>query len=125
MASDTFVYWNEERPTKDDLHACLQDYLAEIATEIRWDRDRFFVTLVGRPSFPFARVGPSTPAMRQAELERAVGADGTPRPRWFEVVIDSESIDVITRQADEITMNIARSFAALCARAWDGGLDKS
>lgn len=127
MASDTFVYWRTERPTHDEVLLCLEDYVRGIAVGVvRWDGQRFSVTFPGAPSFPFARVGPATDAQRAAERERARERepDGTLRGRWFEVYTSDDYIDVITRQQDEITMNIAHGFAELCARAWNGELSR-
>jgi hypothetical protein len=41
----------------------------------------------------------------------------------MEVYIDSDNIDVITRQGDEATNALALGFAKLLARYWDGELE--
>lgn len=121
MSSDIFVYWRNERPTQDEILLCLEDYVRDLAVGVvRRDGQRFSVTLPGWPSFPFARVGPSTDAQRRSHQERARDADGSMRTRWFEVYVGGDYIDVITREMDEVTNNIARGFAELSARAWDG-----
>jgi len=112
MALDRFVYWKSERPTFNDVHECIEDYVRGLGTVSRF-QDRLFVTLPGTVSFPFARVGPAT------EYQRASAREDR-NERWFEVYIGEDSVDVITRQMDEITNNVARGFAELMARGWDG-----
>jgi len=114
MALDRFVYWKSQRPTIEEIQRCLEDYVAGLAVSVeRWQDDRFGVTLPGYLSFPLTWTGLATDAQRAAvrELQRS---------RWFEVYVGSDHIDVITRQMDEITNNVARGFAELMARGWDG-----
>lgn len=115
MASDRFVYWKskDKRPTQQQIGVCLEDYVKNIATSVKWDGDRFFVVLPGNNSFPFKRVDASLGNM----------VDET-RGRWFEVWIDEDCIDVITRQHDEFTNVVATGFAELCARFWHGKLER-
>lgn len=125
MASDTFVYWNRGvKPTKDEVQKALEDYVKGLATDVTWLVDRWFVTLPGAPSWPFQRVGHATEAQRASWLENATESDGSPRPRWFEVHLGHDNIDVITRMADEVTNNVAHGFAVLMALAWEGDLEE-
>jgi len=39
------------------------------------------------------------------------------------VYLHEDAIDVITREADEFTNNVAKGFAALCHRYWQGQWD--
>jgi hypothetical protein len=129
MALDTFVRWTgkgKRRPSKTEIRCALEDYVAGLAKEVSWTGDRFMVILWGAPSFAFQRVGPATPAQRQVWRELAAeGGLAAPdrRPRWFEVYLHKACIDVITREQDEVTNNVARGFAALCARDWIGKLE--
>lgn len=117
MSLDTFVYWKQEVPTHEEIQQCLEDYCRGIGV-VAWDdgTGRWFVDLPGKSSFPFARVGPSSRQRRQMEIERS-------RERQFEVWLDNECLDVITREMDEITHNISRGFAVLVARGWEGRLE--
>jgi hypothetical protein len=103
MACDRFVYWRKgkKRPLKRDLEAALIRYIGQGGT-VRWNVDRYFVDLPGAPSDPF----PFCPHPYEK--------------RWFEVYLHRNAIDVITRQADELTNVIAAGFATLCARYWQG-----
>lgn len=110
MALDIIVYWKPGKmPSKADLQLVLEDYTLGVATVV-WDADRFYVNLKGKPTLPFSRLDP----LFKYDL---------PEVRWFEVWLGIDKIDVITRQTDEITNNIARGFAALCARYWQGDLE--
>ena len=124
MSCDTFVYWTDETPTREEIGMCLEDYVRGLATDVTWDRDRWFVGLPGTYSLPFARVGPATKSMRALAKERATESDGTIKSRWFEVWMDDRCMNVITRQMDEVTNNIAHGFAELCRRGWDGRLEE-
>lgn len=125
MARDIFVRWKAEVPSKEEIQACLEDYVRGLAEKINWERDRFFVMLPGQFSFPFDRVGPwSARFQREGYRELKLEDDGTPRPRWFEVYLHKDCIDVITRMQDEVTNNIAKGFAVLCARGWQGEIEE-
>jgi hypothetical protein len=122
MSHNVFVRWGTEAPTRDELQACLEDYVRGIGAPPTWADGRLYVALPGTYSHPFTRVGPATDAMRASFQQRA--AD--PREaRGFEVFIHEDAICVITRQDDEITNNIAKGFAVLCARGWGGKLEDS
>lgn len=116
MAADTFVYWkNKKKPTRKELTVVLEDYMRGLG-KVRWDRDRFFVDIPGKVSWPFARILPDT------NKAKAMAED--PMERWFEVYVGKDNIDIITRQMDELTNNIATGFAKLCARYWEGELEE-
>jgi hypothetical protein len=103
MSRDVWVYWESKKPTKTMIRDELATYVSGLAKQIVWSRGRFFVQLPGGPPRP------------------RIGHDG---PRWFEVYIAKGNIDVITREADEITNNIARGFAVLCARKMKGRIEE-
>lgn len=114
MAADWFVDFPKGKvPSKDDVGKALEDYLGAYATEVRWDTDRWFATLVGTKSWPFKRLEADS---RFAEAYEEMAKE----PRWIEVYIDKDNIDVMTRQSDEATNNLAEGFAKLLARYWQG-----
>lgn len=120
MARDTFVYFKKDKmPKRTELQVVLEDYTAGLAKEIRWDKGRFFVTLPGTVRNPLLRVLPKdTPYARAAQEEASDATD-----RWFEVWVGTDNINVITRRMDEVTNAVARGFAVLCARWWDGKIE--
>ena len=91
----------------------LEDYLGEVAT-VSLNEDWFTITLPGKPSYALKRL-----ARNDMDMDM-------PEERWFEVCcIHKAAIDVITRQADEFTNNIAKGFAELVARWFKGDLDET
>jgi hypothetical protein len=110
MACDRFIYWNDDqRPTKDEIGKILEDYFGAFATEIRWNQDRFVVSLVGDGTSMFNRVS---------------GAYRVPNgSRWIEVWMEKGSLDVITRLADNATSALADELARRLARFYCGRLD--
>jgi hypothetical protein len=121
MANDTFVYFKRGRnPTQEEIGLVLDDYTLHLATSPpRWEKDRFFVDLHGTCRHPFARVLPPEDAHLWKQFEEE------PRPRWIEVWIGDEgkTIDVMTRNSDAVTNDIARGFAARIAMYWDGDVE--
>lgn len=117
MACDRFIHFKKgEVPSKDDVKIVLEDYLGAFMTKNRWEAGRWIAQLVGNKSYPFQRLLPDS--------NRALMYAETPKEdRWLEVYIDTDNIDVITRQADEVTMNIADGFAKLVVRYWKGKLE--
>lgn len=117
MASDRFVNWKPgKKPTRQEVQLVLEDFFVGAATEIRWDKDRFFVTLVGKHSNPLKRVSDSP----LVKMEPEPGWEG----RHLEVWLGSKSLDVLTRQQDEFTNRVADGLAALFARYWEGELEE-
>lgn len=117
MAADWFVYFDKKGqkvPSKEDVGKALEDFLGAYATEVKWDRDRFYAKLVGTKSWPFKRLEPADSVIALGMAERE-GED-----RWIEVWLDDECIDVMTRSSDEATNNLAEGFAKLIARYWKG-----
>jgi len=114
MAYDRYVRWGGKKPTRQEAQLVLEDFFAETATEIRWVKDRFFVTLVGKHSNPLQRVAVSP----LVKLEPEPGWEG----RHLEVWLGDDSLDVMTRQQDEFTNRVADGLAALFARYWEGKL---
>lgn len=118
MALDRFVYFRRaKKPTKKELRLVLDDFFGGATTEIKWDRDRFFVTLVGRHTNALRRMEDVPDFVRR---EPDPGFEG----RHLEVWIGSDCIDVMTRQADEFTNALAEGFAKLVARFWHGDLEQ-
>jgi len=117
MASDRFVYFDKgKRPSKEDVKKALVDYLGATMTNIKWRSGRWTAQLVGSKSWPFRRLEPDSrlaPAYEEEAKE----------DRWIEVFFHRNSIDVLTRRQDELTNNIARGFAQLLARYWQGRLE--
>lgn len=113
MGIDRFVKWNKaERPTLDIIKMTLEDYLGGAQREeAEVDGNRITVMLAGKPSYPFRR--------HSSFEKHAPGAEQHP-DRWFEVVVEKDHIDVITRQTDEFTNVVAEGFARLCQRCWNG-----
>lgn len=110
MAADIFVQFkNKNVPPKDDIQKVLEDFLGE-AGKVEWDKDRFYATLQGKPSWAFKRVFKRVSACRDDE-------------RWFEVWIGDDCLDIITRQQDHYTNALADGFAKLAANFWDGKVE--
>lgn len=117
MASDRFVNWKGgKKPTREEVKWVVEDFLGEVAKEVTWSRDRFFVTLVGKHSDPLKRVVDS-PLTR---LEPEPGWEG----RHLEVVLSKCNLDVLTRRQDEFTMRVADGLAKVFARYWEGELEE-
>lgn len=117
MACDRFVYWRKAAPpTKEQVQFALEDYVRDLATTVEWSRDRFVVTLPGMGSHPASRI-------TDLDAERLMFMEDRKNERWFEVYIDDDNIDVITRRADWVTNAIATEFARICAQFWQGDLE--
>lgn len=115
MSLDNFVYFDKNVPTRKDINLILHDYLHQCA-DISYNKNTFYAVIPGRPKNPFERI---------AKLSPHPYAE-----RWFEVYIGSlkdnpPKIDILTRQADELTSNIAVGFARLMARYYQGKLDEA
>jgi len=113
MALDRFITWDDpkDKPSTTDIRFLLEDYLGE-AGKITSDSSMFTALLPGKPSHPLKRLEP--------EFVRPLRDE-----RWFEVHCGHLlSIDVLTREADEFTNNVAQGFAELVARWFKGDLEK-
>jgi len=118
MSADWFVRFKGEAvpPTKEEIGSLLCNYFDAAASEIRWERDRYYVTLHGSCSFPFAELAPDVADPYKSEK---------PRERWIEVWLDRKdgTVDVITRMMDNYTNALASDVAGTIARFWHGELD--
>lgn len=116
MAADRFVRFGEEHPTRGEVEFLLRDLLGDAALGVEWDRDRFYVSLHGELSFPFARLAPEAPNPH---------ADDEGRGRWIEVWLgdDGGTIDVMTRGMDEYTHAVADRVTDVLARWWGGEVE--
>lgn len=126
MACDRFVWFeNDRRPTRDEVLKCLENYIGycgSIDDAVREDVNHMMVCLPGRPTSPFEGI----------EGAANVPLRGDGAGRWFEVVVDKGIkdkytklyVDVISREQDEFTMNVAQGFAELLARFWNGKLEQ-
>jgi len=123
VAFDRFVRWQAKRPTDKELRHLLEDYLGGMGkiknkSQKKSKRPWFFVTLPGRPSFPFRRMPEIKGTSREAYLKDF-------NERWFEVYVDDKNkyVDVMTRQGDELTGVIAQGFAELLTRYFKAKLE--
>lgn len=126
MACDRFVYWKKgkPRPTREEIEVVICDYFGDVATKVSWDRDRFFVTLMGKQSHPFEHVDPDHPVARTTIHYRKLAAEGkSSTERWIEVWVGPDSLDVITRMADPFTNACAKDLVWHIAGQWDGDLE--
>jgi hypothetical protein len=115
VSTDNFVRFHKVIPTRKQIKLILEDYLNELG-DISYDKTTFYAVIPGRPKNPFEKLAKLSPHPYSE--------------RWFEVYIGSlkdeqPSIDVITRQADELTYNIALGFAKLLARYFQAKLDEA
>lgn len=120
MAADWFIYFDGDdakAPTKDEIGSLLRNFFGEAATEIKWDRDRWYVILHGHCTFPFAEVAPDVP--------NPFGDGDEKRERWIEVWLDKKdgTVDVMTRMQDRYTNALAAELAEMIARFWHGRQD--
>lgn len=113
MACDRFVYWNERKPTKEEIQLVLEDFFGPVA-KVEWheDQNRFYATIVGEKSPPFRRIKDAHPFVDTEVSER-----------WIEVYVDDDNIDVMTRMQDELTNVLAAGVAKMFARYWEGRLE--
>lgn len=110
MALDRFVYWKERCPTFQEVQHVLEDFFNG-AAEVRRSTDRWICTLPGAPQSPLHRVDRLLVEAPDAH------ADGE---RWIEVFMHEDSLDIITRMADEYTNALAEGLARIFARYWQG-----
>lgn len=121
MAADRFVYWAERKPTQAEVEAVLRNFFDEAATEIKWDKDRFFVTLVGKKSFVFKGLGHPLEAAELADITDTRW--GTGPIRSIEIWLGSDTLDVMTRHGDAFTSALADGLVQVFARFWQGRVE--
>ncbi|MHC4899983.1 MAG: hypothetical protein ACYTGW_23065 [Planctomycetota bacterium] len=117
MSCDRFIRFKKGKaPSHEDVGKALEDYLGAFMTSNKWDQNRWLAQLDGGKSWPFKRL--------EADSRRAWHHEEEAREcRYIEVWFSKNSIDVLTRRADEATMNLADGFAKLIARYWGGKLE--
>jgi hypothetical protein len=106
------------RPKKKELLIALEDFFRGIGTiEDISKQQRFYITLSGQPCNPSSRLVPDNMKYLFTQVHSQ---------RWIEVYYGdrTSNINVITRRTDEITLAIARGFAAtFVARFWQAEFD--
>jgi hypothetical protein len=116
MAVDRLVYWQDSKPTDQQLLQVLEEFLGGAGrisgvttTGGARSRQWWTVKLPGRPSNPLRRVF------------AADGAEGLPNEeRWFEVYVDERCVDVMTCLQDAFVNALAEKFADAICGAWNG-----
>lgn len=116
MSLDRFVRFDKKKPTVDELKHILEDYIKDLGSiSYSSNESVWFVKLPGKPSFPFKTIYP--------EMGHQVHEE-----RWFEVWVGAldvaNNIDVLTRQADELTNVIAEGYAKIVARFFEAEIEK-
>jgi hypothetical protein len=124
MALDRVICWKGTRPSQEQIQHYLEDFFGGFATSIEWRVDRWFVFLVGAPTYAFRRQPDIAPHMIEARALDAVNDDGTSRPRWIEVWPSWECLYVMTRMTDEATNSLAKGLAERFAQFWKGDLEE-
>jgi hypothetical protein len=125
MARDHIVYLPSDKgPTKGQLGRLIKDYLGGIMTSLRWGGQRWTAVLVGPKSWMYRRS--FDPSCKYQRLEAAAHeSEGWyQQERWIEVWLGDDCIDVITRQQDELTNDIASRLAWRIALLYKGTLEK-
>lgn len=121
MARDIFVRFNHDRkPTRQEVQYLLEDYFKGIATNVRWDSDRFFVSLPGTQTNALGRMPDAHHLYREPDGKRWIEvwlAD--PDPAYKNQAV----VDVMTRQADEVTNAMAEGVVEILARFWKGEVE--
>ncbi len=121
MASDNFVRWDRQQPTRDEAQKVIEDFFGEALKECAWHADRFFVTLIGQSSHPLMRVV-ADEIKTKLEVQRPTEPDW--QGRFLEVWLGDKSLDVLTRHQDTFTNVCARGLAAVFAQRWKGRLEE-
>lgn len=109
MSLERIAAFPEYAPSKDQLERAIRDYFGAVATQVEWKRDRFYVSLAGRPTSIGHRFYPTDTRNLADE-------------RWFKVWLDGRILYVAAQGQDELTNALANSFIEACARLWDGFL---
>lgn len=113
MALDRFINFKEKRPTKEEVELVLGNFFGPEAAKIEWHNGRFYITLPGKNSSPYASLpdAPFDPFKN------------TNQERWIEVYVSEEQFDVITRGHDDYTNVLAAGIAKVFAQHWEGELE--
>ncbi len=113
MSLDRFIKFDGDYPTRDEIESVLRNFFGT-AGEVKWSGDRFFVTLPGKTTFPYAGIEPFA---GKVDVEHRTG-----RERWIEIC-PGNPMDVITRRQDPFTNALAEGLAKTFARFWEGKID--
>lgn len=110
VSLDRVVRWKppHRRPRRTLVRWYLEDLVSD-AGGVKWDCDRFFVSLPGKGS-----------DARRRCLDLPLAPN---EKRWIEVWLDRARIYVMTRQHDQFTNAIAARIADDLARHWQGQLE--
>lgn len=85
--------------------------------------NRFTVSVIGHTSFALLRIDGVSTAKKLSMIEDTTSN----RRRVFEVTVheleEYRCMEVITRNADDVTRAIARGYALLVAEFWQGQLE--
>lgn len=109
MAFDRFIYWTDLIPSKKDIELVLVNFFGD-AAEVKWNKDRWFVTLKGETSVALKDV-----CKYAAEFHNELMSD----TRWIEVWwSEGRCIDIITRMQDDYTNCLAEGLEAVIKRHW-------
>jgi hypothetical protein len=128
MGRDHFVYWNDEKPTKDDIERVIVQFFGpDILKKLTHSGKRFYVTLAGRWTNAVVGVRPVMEGHKKP-FGAFTHGDGAPTPeelddaytRCLEVFVHEDSIDIITRHADDFTNACARGLAYTFKCWWNG-----
>ena len=109
MATDRIIQFSEQLPNRDDISRFLTNYVGESGS-LEWVGCVAILSLQGSLSRPF------TLDDRETEQDD--------RERWIEVWIHDEVINVLTREMDSFTVDIANGIARRIAGLWCGNLSQ-
>jgi hypothetical protein len=114
-----FIWWVDEKPSSIEVGVLLKLYLSGATADCQWDEPggRWMVGLPGKVAVTWL----GSPDMcAKYGIEPRDDPKCYPEERWFEVWVDEECCDVITRAMDDFTNAVATGFAKLVARRWQG-----
>ncbi len=114
MSLDRFIYWQDKKPTDEQLLHVVEDFMGgvgEIDDNYQKDGHPWWIVLLpGSPSHPLSRIYPE-----MMQYQPPPGVD-----RCLEVCVADDCVDIITRQADDFTNALAEGLAEVMCRAWGG-----
>ena len=118
MATDRFIITCTGELDIESVFEMLEDYLGDALVEKTWlSHQRVVAQIAGKLSWPLRRQA------HASETHRFFWAEQQHRVRAIEVVVVVGVIDVMTRQMDAFTMDLASGFARRCARFFNGELE--